>query len=148
MPDWVLVFLDHFALVVDKLYKSMLSAEYLLPNCLLHHLYPFHHRARCCSRTVHLPLAISYPMISMPQSTRKKSLKARIKDPLWIFGIALTYFGEIFGNWFALSYISPAIVTPLGIFSVILAAALSSMYVTLNIQKIVFFLNISHHSLN
>ncbi|KAK5669955.1 hypothetical protein BDV3_004061 [Batrachochytrium dendrobatidis] len=42
----------------------------------------------------------------------------RFSDRLWLIGISLSYFGEL-GNWAALSLASAAVVTPLGIVSVL-----------------------------
>ncbi|KAJ1962978.1 hypothetical protein H4R35_007299 [Dimargaris xerosporica] len=43
----------------------------------------------------------------------------RYRDRLWVLGVALNYCGELFGNSLALSYLSAAVVTPLGIISVL-----------------------------
>ncbi|KAI8911475.1 magnesium transporter, partial [Gorgonomyces haynaldii] len=51
----------------------------------------------------------------------------RVKDRLWISGALLAYLGEC-GNWFALSQISPTIVTPLGIISVVTNVCLAHLY--------------------
>ncbi|KAJ1332549.1 hypothetical protein BSLG_008851 [Batrachochytrium salamandrivorans] len=42
----------------------------------------------------------------------------RFSNKLWLAGISLSYFGEL-GNWIALSFASAAVVTPLGIVSVL-----------------------------
>ncbi|KAI8808480.1 hypothetical protein BJ742DRAFT_677959 [Cladochytrium replicatum] len=55
-------------------------------------------------------------------------LAQRFKDPLWLLGFSMTYCGEAFGNWVALSYISAAVVTPLGIVSVFVGAVLANIY--------------------
>ncbi|KAI9354574.1 magnesium transporter [Zopfochytrium polystomum] len=54
-------------------------------------------------------------------------MRARLRDPLWIAGIILSYSGEVFGNWFALGYVSAAIVTPMGVISVLTTAILGSI---------------------
>ncbi|KAJ3218857.1 Magnesium transporter NIPA4 [Dinochytrium kinnereticum] len=59
---------------------------------------------------------------------RQDPSRSRIRDPTWLFGILLCYCGEVFGNWFALSYVPAAIVTPLGIVSVLFSAFLSSCF--------------------
>ena len=41
------------------------------------------------------------------------TLIERIREPIWILGVLLSYFGEA-GNWIALSQVSAAMVTPLG----------------------------------
>ncbi|KAJ1656939.1 hypothetical protein IWQ61_003583 [Dispira simplex] len=43
----------------------------------------------------------------------------RYQDRLWLLGVGLNYCGEIFGNSLALSYLSAAVVTPLGIIAVL-----------------------------
>ncbi|KAI8854426.1 magnesium transporter [Chytridium lagenaria] len=63
-----------------------------------------------------------------PRGLRQEKVHYRVRDPIWLCGIALCYCGEIFGNWFALSYIPAAIVTPLGIVSVLCSAFLSSCF--------------------
>ncbi|KAJ3333753.1 hypothetical protein HDU76_004249 [Blyttiomyces sp. JEL0837] len=82
--------------------------------------------------------ALPLPSPQLPQtrgarSNRADQGKSRVRDPIWILGILLSYMGEIFGNWFALSYVSAAIVTPLGIVSVVIAAFLSSRFLGENI---------------
>ncbi|KAJ3005371.1 hypothetical protein HKX48_000721, partial [Thoreauomyces humboldtii] len=49
-------------------------------------------------------------------------LLARAKDKTWLSGIACVYLGEAFGNWVALSFVSAAVVTPLGIVAVLVNA--------------------------
>ncbi len=43
---------------------------------------------------------------------------SRLKDIQWIFGIVLFYVGEG-GNWISLSLISPAVIVPMGVLSVL-----------------------------
>ncbi|KAJ2062869.1 hypothetical protein GGI17_002154 [Coemansia sp. S146] len=52
----------------------------------------------------------------------------RYKSPLWVLGLALNYAGEIFGNSLALSYLSAAVVAPLGIVSVIVNLLLAERF--------------------
>ncbi|RUS25216.1 hypothetical protein BC938DRAFT_472472 [Jimgerdemannia flammicorona] len=50
---------------------------------------------------------------------------SRFQDKLWWTGFALTFAGEAFGNWVALSMISASTVTPLGIVGVMVNAFLA-----------------------
>ncbi|KAJ2899446.1 hypothetical protein IWW38_000967 [Coemansia aciculifera] len=52
----------------------------------------------------------------------------RYKSPLWVLGLLLNYAGEIFGNSLALSYLSAAVVAPLGIVSVIVNLLLAERW--------------------
>ncbi|KAI9101755.1 magnesium transporter [Phlyctochytrium arcticum] len=56
------------------------------------------------------------------------SLRDRIKDKRWVLGLLLSYLGEGCGNWLALSFVSAAIVTPLGITSVVMNAFLAQKF--------------------
>ncbi|KAI8892879.1 magnesium transporter [Globomyces pollinis-pini] len=53
--------------------------------------------------------------------------KNRLFDKEWIFGLVINYMGEMC-NWVALSLTSPAVVTPLGIISVLLNVVLASIF--------------------
>src|SRR5205085_665519 len=50
---------------------------------------------------------------------------SRITDKTWLLGILLVYFGELCGNWVALSLIPASVVTPLGILGVVVNAVLA-----------------------
>ncbi|KAJ2743235.1 hypothetical protein GGI20_003893 [Coemansia sp. BCRC 34301] len=52
----------------------------------------------------------------------------RYTSPLWVLGLVLNYAGEIFGNSLALSYLSAAVVAPLGIVSVIVNLLLAERF--------------------
>ncbi|KAI8591736.1 magnesium transporter [Geranomyces variabilis] len=52
----------------------------------------------------------------------------RVRDRSWVIGVLLTYLGEACGNWVALSFVSAAVVTPLGIVAVIVNAVLANRY--------------------
>ncbi|KAJ2644803.1 hypothetical protein GGF44_000405 [Coemansia sp. RSA 1694] len=52
----------------------------------------------------------------------------RYTSPLWVLGLALNYAGEIFGNSLALSYLSAAVVAPLGIVAVIVNLLLAERF--------------------
>ncbi|KAJ2493537.1 hypothetical protein IWW37_000403 [Coemansia sp. RSA 2050] len=58
----------------------------------------------------------------------KSPSSPRYKSPLWVLGLALNYAGEIFGNSLALSYLSAAVVAPLGIVSVIVNLLLAERF--------------------
>ncbi|KAJ3043995.1 hypothetical protein HDV00_003523 [Rhizophlyctis rosea] len=60
--------------------------------------------------------------------SRRSTEASRITDVRWILGIVLTYIGEIGGNFVALSYLSAAVVTPLGIIAVIVNAYLAERF--------------------
>lgn len=59
---------------------------------------------------------------------------SRFYDRRWLLGFLMCYSGEIGGNWIALSLVSAAVVTPIGILSVLINALLASIYLgeTLN----------------
>ncbi|KAI9032412.1 magnesium transporter NIPA-domain-containing protein [Hyaloraphidium curvatum] len=75
-----------------------------------------------------------------PASTARRLLPRRAKDyeqrtgrprytdQTWLAGIMLNYLGEICGNWLALSLTSAAVVTPLGITSVVVNAVLAQKF--------------------
>lgn len=56
------------------------------------------------------------------------SLISRFKNRTWVLGLLLSYLGEACGNWVALSFVSAAVVTPLGIVAVIVNAVLAQRY--------------------
>ncbi|KNC97372.1 uncharacterized protein SPPG_07299 [Spizellomyces punctatus DAOM BR117] len=56
------------------------------------------------------------------------SLATRARNRTWLLGLLLAYLGEACGNWVALSFVSAAVVTPLGIVSVIVNAVLAHKY--------------------
>ncbi|RKO86139.1 magnesium transporter NIPA-domain-containing protein, partial [Blyttiomyces helicus] len=83
------------------------------------------------------PPSLPSPTIGLPRGSTRRAkvagpqrsqVSARWKDRIWLCGIGLCYLGEICGNWVALSFASAAIVTPMGIVSVIIAAVLSQRY--------------------
>ncbi|KAJ2850545.1 hypothetical protein IWW36_001795 [Coemansia brasiliensis] len=53
---------------------------------------------------------------------------ARYTSKLWILGLLLNYMGEIFGNAVALSYLSAAVVAPIGIVSVLVNVILAEKF--------------------
>ncbi|KAJ1740467.1 hypothetical protein LPJ79_004050 [Coemansia sp. RSA 1821] len=52
----------------------------------------------------------------------------RYTSKLWILGLVLNYMGEIFGNAVALSYLSAAVVAPIGIVSVLVNVVLAEKF--------------------
>ncbi|KAJ2002352.1 hypothetical protein GGI04_003373 [Coemansia thaxteri] len=66
----------------------------------------------------------AYPSQPRPNS---KAL-GRLSSKRWILGLALNYAGEVFGNSLALSYLSAAVVAPLGIVSVIVNLLLAERF--------------------
>ncbi|KAJ1969203.1 hypothetical protein IWQ62_000768 [Dispira parvispora] len=79
------------------------------------------------SRTSPLPvhrdlLSLDLDTSVIPASTHElwqQYTVPRYQDRLWLLGVGLNYCGEIFGNSLALSYLSAAVVTPLGIIAVL-----------------------------
>jgi drug/metabolite transporter (DMT)-like permease len=53
---------------------------------------------------------------------------SRVRDPLWIGGIVLSYLGDIFGNWIGMAFAPAAAITPLGIVSVFVGALLAQRW--------------------
>ncbi|KAI8921979.1 hypothetical protein DFJ77DRAFT_436352 [Powellomyces hirtus] len=55
-------------------------------------------------------------------------IATRLRNRTWLTGLLMTYLGEACGNWIALSFVSAAVVTPLGIVAVIVNAVLANRY--------------------
>jgi uncharacterized membrane protein len=83
------------------------------------------------SRT-QLPIARVVKSSSKVFSNEKITFWSRFKSKTWLFGISLNYFGEIFGNWVALSFLPASVVTPLGVFAVLTNALLAERYLKEN----------------
>ncbi len=76
-----------------------------------------------------LPTGRSRGLRRTPIDTHKHSSgRPRYTDNAWLAGILLNYIGEICGNWLALSLASAAVVTPMGIMSVVVNAVLAQKF--------------------
>ncbi|KAI3657314.1 hypothetical protein MP638_005015 [Amoeboaphelidium occidentale] len=77
-----------------------------------------------------------YGLNRLEDEDKKLKLKrSRVNSSHWLAGIALVYFGEMFGNWVGLSLASAAVITPLGIVSVLVNAILASKFLGEKIDK-------------
>ncbi|KAI8868319.1 hypothetical protein GQ42DRAFT_113491, partial [Ramicandelaber brevisporus] len=61
-------------------------------------------------------------------AVERRQAVPRYADKLWLSGLLLNYCGELFGNSVALSYLSTAIVAPLGIVSVLVNLLLAQIF--------------------
>lgn len=73
------------------------------------------------------PLPISDTGTGMIEKGHLK-VRSRFKSKLWCAGFLLNYVGELCGNWVALSLNSAALVTPIGVVSVLVNAYLAHMF--------------------
>ncbi|KAJ2453017.1 hypothetical protein EV183_002526 [Coemansia sp. RSA 2336] len=64
-----------------------------------------------------------------------QSAPPRYTSKLWILGLVLNYMGEIFGNAVALSYLSAAVVAPIGIVSVLVNVVLAEKFLNERITR-------------
>ncbi|KAJ2799862.1 hypothetical protein H4R21_003402 [Coemansia helicoidea] len=61
-------------------------------------------------------------------AARQGGPRARYTSKAWVAGLAMNYAGEVFGNSVALSYLSAAVVAPLGIIAVIVNLVLAERF--------------------
>ncbi|KAI8619546.1 magnesium transporter [Chytriomyces sp. MP71] len=76
-------------------------------------------------------------LVSLTEKRGKKRNvegRSRVSNPVWLLGISLCYAGEVF-NGLALGHTSAAVVTPLGIFSVIIASVLGTVFLKEDISR-------------
>ena len=72
--------------------------------------------------------------VSSSSSSSSTSLH-RVQSPYWLLGMAMTYLGELCGNWVGLAYASAAVVAPLGVVSVVVSAVLAQRWLKEDISR-------------